>query len=85
MIASKETNSVYFSELLSSDKRFAKTCNVLTDLLEKHSIKYDFLKATKDIWCRDYMPIQIDEENFVTAEITQLPAGSMTFLVWTDV
>lgn len=65
MIASKETNSVYFSELLSSDKRFAKTCNVLTDLLEKHSIKYDFLKATKDIWCRDYMPIQTGKGKFV--------------------
>lgn len=65
MIASKETNSVYFSELLSSDKRFAKTCNALTYLLEKHSIKYDFLKATKDIWCRDYMPIQTGKGKFV--------------------
>ncbi len=65
MIASKETNSVYFSELLSSDKRFTKTCNALTDLLKKHSIKYDFLKATKDIWCRDYMSIQTDKGKFV--------------------
>lgn len=65
MIASKETNSVYFSELLSSDKRFTQTCNALTELLEKHSVKYSFLKATKDIWCRDYMPIQIDKEKFV--------------------
>ncbi len=65
MIASKETNSVYFSELLSSDKRFAKTCNALTEFLEKHSIKYDFLKATKDIWCRDYMPIQTGKGKFV--------------------
>lgn len=65
MIASKETNSVYFSELLSSDKRFTKTCNALIDLLKKHSIKYDFLKATKDIWCRDYMPIQTDKGKFV--------------------
>jgi agmatine deiminase len=65
MIASKETNTVYLSELLSSDKRFAKTCNVLTDILEKHSIKYDFLKATKDIWCRDYMPIQVEKGKFV--------------------
>ena len=65
MIASKETNSVYFSELLSSDKRFATTCNALTDLFKKHSIKYDFLKSTKDIWCRDYMPIQTDKGKFV--------------------
>ncbi len=65
MIAGKETNSVYFSEKLRSDERFAKTCNALTNLLEKHSIKYGFLKATKDIWCRDYMPIQIEKEKFV--------------------
>ena len=65
MIASKDTNTVYFSELLSSDKRFTKTCNALTDLLEKHSINYDFLKTTKDIWCRDYMPIQIEKGKFV--------------------
>jgi agmatine deiminase len=65
MIAGKETNTVYFSERLRSDERFTTTCNVLTDLLEKHSIKYDFLKATKDIWCRDYMPIQKGKGKFV--------------------
>lgn len=65
MVSNKETNTVYFSEKLRSDKRFAKTCNALTELLDKHSIKYDFLKATKDIWCRDYMPIQIGKGKFV--------------------
>jgi agmatine deiminase len=65
MIAGKETNMVYFSEKLRSDKRFTKTCNALTQLLEKHSIKYDSLKATKDIWCRDYMPIQTEKGKFV--------------------
>jgi agmatine deiminase len=65
MIAGKATDTVYFSEILLTDKRFTKTCNALTELLEKHSIKYDFLKATKDIWCRDYMPIQIEKGKFV--------------------
>lgn len=65
MVSNKETNTVYFSEKLRSDKRFTKTCNALTELLDKHSIKYDFLKATKDIWCRDYMPIQIGKGKFV--------------------
>jgi agmatine deiminase len=65
MIAGKETNTVYFSEELRSDKRFTKTCNALTELLKKHSIKYCFLKATKDIWCRDYMPIQTEKGKFV--------------------
>lgn len=65
MVTSKETNTVYFSEKLLSDERFTKTCKALTELLEKHLIKYDFLKATKDIWCRDYMPIQIEKGKFV--------------------
>ncbi|MDP2089653.1 MAG: agmatine deiminase family protein [Flavobacteriaceae bacterium] len=34
-------------------------------MLKKHGIKYDFLKTTKDIWCRDYMPIQIEKGKFV--------------------
>lgn len=65
MVAGKETDTVYFSENLLTEKRFTNTCNTLTKLLEKHSIKYDFLKATKDIWCRDYMPIQIEMGKFV--------------------
>lgn len=65
MVSNKDTNTVYFSEKLRSDKHFTKTCNALTELLDKHSIKYDFLKATKDIWCRDYMPIQIGKGKFV--------------------
>lgn len=65
MITGKDSNTVYFSERLQTDERFTKTCNALTKILENHSIKYDFLKATKDIWCRDYMPIQIEKERFV--------------------
>lgn len=65
MVTGKESNSVYFSERLKSDERFKMTCKVLTDLLENHSIKYDFLKATKDIWCKDYMPIQVKKGKFI--------------------
>ena len=65
MVTSKESNKVCFSERLLSDERFTQPCNALTELLEKHSVKYSFLKATKDIWCRDYMPIQIEKGKFV--------------------
>jgi len=65
MINNKETNIVYLSDLLQSDKRFKKTCNVLIQILDKHNINYNYLKSTKDIWCRDYMPIQVDKEKFV--------------------
>jgi agmatine deiminase len=65
VIPAKETNKVYFSEILSTDPRFSSTCQSLIDILEKHSVSYDFLKATKDIWCRDYMPIQLAKDRFV--------------------
>jgi agmatine deiminase len=65
MIPGKETNRVYLSEKLKSNERFTKTCNGLVGLLNKHGIKNDFLYATKDIWCRDYMPIQTEKEKFV--------------------
>lgn len=65
MVAGKEANTVCFSDKLRSDERFKQTCNALTEFLEKHSVKYSFLKATKDIWCRDYMPIQIEKGKFI--------------------
>ena len=65
MFNNKETNFVYLSERLQSDKRFAETCSQLIQILNKHSIDYGLLKSTKDIWCRDYMPIQVEKEQFV--------------------
>ena len=50
------TQVVYLSALLAS--RYAETCKRLTDILNKHNIPFAFLKGTKDIWCRDYMPVQ---------------------------
>lgn len=54
--AEKGTQIVYFSRLLA--KRHAETCNRLTDILNRHNIQFAFLDGTKDIWCRDYMPVQ---------------------------
>lgn len=65
MVAGKETNTVYFSEKLRSDERFTTTFESLIEILERHSIQYDLLKDTKDIWCRDYMPIQVAIGKFV--------------------
>jgi agmatine deiminase len=65
MIPSKETNTLYISENLHTDERYSKTCNSLVKLLDRHGIEPIFLKATKDIWCRDYMPIQIEKGKFV--------------------
>lgn len=73
IIAIKETMSVYpppkplkvvfFSNLLP------RKCPVLfqsiTETLKEHNIAYGLLDNTKDIWCRDYMPIQIEDGKLV--------------------
>ncbi|MDD2192568.1 MAG: agmatine deiminase family protein [Bacteroidales bacterium] len=50
------TQIVYFSELLR--ERYPDIWKELEEILSRHNVKYSFLKGTKDIWCRDYMPIQ---------------------------
>ena len=65
MIIGSNTNTVYFSERLLTEKRFTSTCNQLTAILDRHRMDYGFLKGTKDIWCRDYMPIQKGTNEFI--------------------
>lgn len=54
---------VYLSELL--EERFPECFNRLTSILKKHNVEYRLLKGTKDIWCRDYMPIQTESGKFI--------------------
>lgn len=55
--------TVYLSELLMS--KYPETCKNLIAILEKHHVKYSFIKGTKDIWCRDYMPVQTESGKFI--------------------
>lgn len=64
MITDKEVNIVYFSEQILNAK-YLDAFNRIKLILDKHKVKYDFLKETKDIWCRDYMPIQINQGKFI--------------------
>ena len=63
MITDDQTTEVYFSSLLP------EKCPVLNryiaDILEENRIHYTYLSETKDIWCRDFMPIQAEEDRFV--------------------
>lgn len=47
---------VYLSALFQ--EKYPETYKRLTDILDKHNVGYALLKATRDIWCRDYMPVQ---------------------------
>tara|TARA_R110001592_G_scaffold243783_1_gene504847 strand:+ start:89730 stop:90578 length:849 start_codon:yes stop_codon:yes gene_type:complete len=65
MILGNETNMIYFSSLIESDTRFNSSVDELKILLDKCHLSYKTLQGTKDIWCRDYMPIQVSENRYV--------------------
>lgn len=68
MITDNLTNAVYFSG------RLPKKCPVLsqniTAALQSYGVPCAFLSETKDIWCRDFMPIQVAEDRFVFYQYT---------------
>lgn len=55
--------TVYMSEMLMS--KYPETCKNLIGILEKHNVNYSFIKGTKDIWCRDYMPVQTESGKII--------------------
>lgn len=65
MISDNQTNKIYFSDLLRTDPRYTKTCGQITKILDSLEVNYQFLEKTKDIWARDYMPIQVSEDKFI--------------------
>jgi len=65
MISDNQTNTIYFSDLLRTDKAHSKTFNDLCQVLDTCGMQYDFLNKTRDIWARDYMPIQVSKDKFV--------------------
>lgn len=56
-------NTIFFSELLKV--RFPKLADELELKLKKEGITPQWLPDTLDIWIRDFMPIQIDDNTFV--------------------
>jgi len=65
MISDSRTNTIYFSNLLRTDKEYSETFNDLRQGLDANGVQYDFLNQTRDIWARDYMPIQVSKNKFV--------------------
>lgn len=65
MILNKDTNIVYLSDLFKNDNKYDKSYNNLINIFNECDINYSFIKGTKDIWCRDYMPIQLNDDVFI--------------------
>jgi agmatine/peptidylarginine deiminase len=68
MITDNLTTAVYFSDLLP--KKCPNLNQHIAEVLEANGIPYAYLSETKDIWCRDFMPIQIAEDRFVSYKYT---------------
>lgn len=65
MISDSQTNTIYFSELLKSEKRYAKLYDELCSILSETDVNRELICSTSDIWVRDFMPIQISETKFL--------------------
>lgn len=63
MIIDSEANLVFVSALL--EQRYPAFYSRLTKEFEATGIEYKLLPNTKDIWVRDFMPIQTGEDVFV--------------------
>lgn len=63
MITAPQTTTVYFSNLLP--EKCPTLYQSLDTILREKQVEYHLLSNTRDIWCRDYMPIQTDEKRFV--------------------
>jgi len=63
MITDKETNTIYFSEKL--EVQFPEIALEIFSTLSLLGSKPRFLPGTKDIWARDYMPVQVNEQKLV--------------------
>ena len=63
MIADSETNVVFVADTL--EPRFPEIYRGLKEILDDHGIPFMTIPGTRDIWCRDYMPVQVNEDHFV--------------------
>lgn len=63
MIADHETNVVFVADTL--EPRFPEVFQGLREILADHGVPFGVIPGTRDIWCRDYMPIQVRNDRFV--------------------
>jgi agmatine deiminase len=63
MIPDWNTNKVYFSGRIETD--YPKSHSNILIALKSLKIEPHYLSDTKDVWARDYMPIQVGKEKFI--------------------
>ena len=63
MITDNLTDAVFFADLLP--EKCPLLYERLHQILSENKVNHGLLPGTKDIWCRDYMPVQAHENHFV--------------------
>lgn len=64
MISDRDTNYVFFSSLLKERAELKAFWRYLEKTLKQASIKYSFIEGANDLWCRDYMPVQVAKDKY---------------------
>jgi agmatine deiminase len=65
MITNNETNLLFFSSLLAEKREYVPFWKRLSRALDEHGVQFRQLKHTSDIWCRDFMPVQVDTKTLL--------------------
>jgi agmatine deiminase len=63
MISDNQTNFLYLADTLP--KLYPNFYHRFEKLLKQNDVNFKLLPETKDVWARDYMPIQIEHNKFV--------------------
>ena len=67
MITDQLTNTIYFSHKL--EEKCPNLYRTILTLKEK-GYPIEFFQDAKDMWARDYMPIQVAPEKFVAFKVS---------------
>lgn len=79
MINEQNKNKLYLADTLKT--KHPVFTNNLERLLQENKIDYSFLPGTKDIWCRDYMPIQNGLGDFIKFDYSPDYLRSKTYSI----
>ncbi len=64
-VLDKDADMVFFSKKVLEKPEIAKVYREICEILDEYGVKHELLDHTQDIWCRDYMPIQVYPNSFV--------------------
>ena len=65
MVTDRDTNFLYLSSLIRERPELNSFWKNLENALTSAGIRYGFIEYTSDIWCRDYMPVQVADDRLV--------------------